>query len=103
MIFLEKASGLPFVGDEDDEDALLEYLRNQSVRASAHPLQWELAASFLLTDAPWFPLMREHLTLVLDSLKRAMAVIQGHGCDEDHIRATLAVLDHIEYGPQAQD
>uniref|UniRef100_E6QLZ7 Uncharacterized protein n=1 Tax=mine drainage metagenome TaxID=410659 RepID=E6QLZ7_9ZZZZ len=103
VIFLEKASGVPFVGDEDDEDVLLEYLRNQSVRANEHPLQWELAASFLLTDAPWFPLMREHLTLVLDTLKRAMEVIQAHGCAEDHIHATLAVLNGLEYGPQAQD
>lgn len=103
VIFLEKASGVPFVGDEDDEDVFLEYLRNQSVRANEHPLQWELAASFLLTDAPWFPLMREHLTLVLDTLKRAMEVIQAHGCAEDHIHATLAVLNGLEYGPQAQD
>jgi hypothetical protein len=103
VIFLEKASGIPFDGDGDDEDALLEYLRDQRARIQEHPPQWELAASFLLTDAPWVPSMREHLTLVLDTLKCAMSVIQGHGCDDDHVRTTLAVLNGLEYGPQAQD
>ncbi len=103
VIFLEKASGIPFSGDEDDEGDLLDYLRNQAVRASAQPLQWELAASFLLTDAPWFPCMREHLTLVLDTLKRVMAVIQNHACAEDHVHTTLTVLNRLEYGPLAPD
>lgn len=100
---LGKASGVPFDGDEEDDDALMAYTRDRCAGAREQTIQWDLAASFLLTDAPWSPVQREHFTLILDTLKRVMAVIQEHGCEEDSIRATLAVLDRLEYGPQAQD
>lgn len=101
--FLEKASGIPFDGDEDDADALMDYMRSLCARASEHPLHWERASSFLLTDAPWIPVLREHFTLILDTLKRAIAVVQEHGCEDGRIRATIAVMDRLEYSPQARD
>lgn len=103
VTFLEKASGIPFDGDEDDADALMDYMRSLCAHASEHPLHWERASSFILTDAPWIPTLREHFILILDTLKRAIAVVQEHGCEVDRIRATIAVMDRLEYGPQALD
>ncbi|WP_163055045.1 hypothetical protein [Acidithiobacillus ferrooxidans] len=103
VVFLEKASGLSFDGDGDDEMDLLDYLCNQCMRATEHPLHWERALSFLLTESPWVPHLRAHFTLILDTLKRAMTMLLDHGCANDRLRATMAILYRLEYEPQAAD
>lgn len=104
VVFLEKASGILFDGDEEDDDALMDYMRSLCAQASDHPLQWELASSFILTDAPWVPIFRKHFTMILDTLKQAMTVVvQEHACSDDHIRATIADMNRLEFGPLQQD
>ncbi len=98
IVFLEKASGIAFKGEEYDTDAQVDYLRSLCANADEYPLQWERASLFLMTDAPWIPVQREHYTLIFDALKRAVTASREHGCEEDRIRATIAVMEHLENG-----